>query len=221
MAIYDYDTEIVGEQLTPPLLRQSKLLSYLYVLLSPIQNLWNLIFVEYRTGVIYFNYSGATTYPQFSKVIFSKKIYESIQVTTGNPPTDTNYWVEVSPSFIGVTERLSYNSQTIVLERNLNTYYQNLASVNQIYISNNSIISEVFAMGNSGSTSSSMDNSGSTSTTIMAINPTFNPQYNFTLFFPIALFNTLGNTNPNRELNIRGYVNKFILAGINYNITTY
>jgi len=44
MALYDYDTEVVSEQLTPPTLRESKFLAWLYVLSKPIQNLWSLIF---------------------------------------------------------------------------------------------------------------------------------------------------------------------------------
>ena len=48
MAIYDYDNQIVGEQLTPPVLRTAKQLSWINTLTAAVQNLWSLIFEDYR-----------------------------------------------------------------------------------------------------------------------------------------------------------------------------
>ena len=60
--IYDYDNELVGEQLTPPVLRKTKFLAWLNVITSPVQKLWNTIFIDYKDGSDYPDYDAFTFY---------------------------------------------------------------------------------------------------------------------------------------------------------------
>jgi hypothetical protein len=55
----------------------------------------------------------------------------------------------------------------------------------------------------------------------MPNNATYPAQYNFTINVPSALFATLGNNLTNRENTIRSFADKYVLAGITYNIITY
>lgn len=43
----------------------------------------------------------------------------------------------------------------------------------------------------------------------------------FTLFVPVAVYNALGATNPDRERRFREFSDKYAVAGLVYQITTY
>jgi hypothetical protein len=76
-------------------------------------------------------------------------------------------------------------------------------------------------MGFNGSVSSPMALNSPFTTTYMGLNPNFAVQYNMTINVPLALFNTLGSTAQDRENAIRIIANKYILAGITYEVVTY
>jgi hypothetical protein len=230
MALYDYDNEIVAEQLTPPALRESKFLAWLYVITKPIQNFWSLIFEDYKIGSSYSDYSGATTYDFGDRVLWTDKaIYEATytdadgvaQSFSGEAPSNTLFWTKVNNDFIGVDERIKYNSQLIVLEYALNKWFLNLSATDQIYVNTNAITSNIFLMGETGTYSSTMANSSPFSLYFMPEDATFPTQYNFTINVPAALFTTLGTNSTNRENTVRAFADKYVLSGITYNVTTY
>ena len=43
----------------------------------------------------------------------------------------------------------------------------------------------------------------------------------FSIFVPIAVFNALAGNNTDRENIIRAFADKYVLAGIEYNVITY
>ena len=221
MSIFSFNTSIITEQLLPPLLRKVKFLAWLKVLVAPIQNKWSLIFEDFKNGNPYTDYLILNSYIRGDRVRYEDNaIYECIlNASSGNTPLNSAYWVKVNDTFIGVDERLSYNSQTIILEHSLNKWFRNESATDQIYITTHQIINTVFQMGNNGRYSSTMSNLGGT--TWMGNDPSYTTQYNFTVYIPTALFLTLGTDTANRENNIRGFVDKYNLAGIKYNVTTY
>jgi hypothetical protein len=79
MSIYTYDTEQVSEQLTPPLLRRTKALAWLYTLTSQVQWLWALVFEDYKDGSVYAEYDNSTTYNRLDRVVYiDNKVYECL-----------------------------------------------------------------------------------------------------------------------------------------------
>jgi hypothetical protein len=222
MAIYDYDNQIIGEQLTPPVLRTTKQLAWINTLTAAIQNLWSLIFEDYRVGSVYPDYGFFTQYYVGDRVLFvDKSIYECISNSLNISCLDTTKWVKVNDNFIGSDERVKYNSQLIVLEYALNNWFLNLTATDQIFIATNNITSNLFLMGQTGTYSSTMANSSVFSAYFMPNVASYPTQYNFTINVPLALFTTLGTDNTNRENTIRIFADKYVLSGITYNVTTY
>ena len=230
MAIYDYDNQIVGEQLTPPVLRTAKQLSWINTLTAAVQNLWSLIFEDYRVGSVYPSFNIATIYDFGNKIIWDDKcIYEATctdslgvaQSFSGVYPNNAVFWTKVNDNFIGSDERVKYNSQLIVLEYALNNWFLNLTATDQIFIATNNITSNLFLMGQTGTYSSTMANSSVFSAYFMPNVASYPTQYNFTINVPLALFTTLGTDNTNRENTIRIFADKYVLSGITYNVTTY
>jgi hypothetical protein len=224
MSIYTYDTEQVSEQLTPPLLRRTKALAWLYTLTSQVQWLWALVFEDYKDGSVYAEYDNSTTYNRLDRVVYiDNKVYEClVNSSLGVNPLNTTNWVKINDNYMGAIERIKYNYQIILLERALNRWFRNYTGSNdQIYITTNQITNQIFVMGFNGSVSSPMALNSPFTTTYMGLNPNFAVQYNMTINVPLALFNTLGSTAQDRENAIRIIANKYILAGITYEVVTY
>lgn len=231
MSIYNYNTNTVADQLTPPILRQSKFLSWLYVLVKPISNLWSQVFEDYKTGSVYNNYSSLTTYNFGDKVKWTNNsIYEATYTDSNGlaqsfssiDPSNTTYWTLINENFIGTDERIKINSQIILLEYYLNRWYNIDSLSDQIYIQNLTYVNNVFVMGNSSTYSSTMPNDSNYSETFMGLNPTYpNTSYDFVVWIPNAVWTTLGTNFDNRYNNVAKIVDKYKLSGIKYLIDTY
>ncbi len=229
--IYDFDTDIVVPNLTAPVKRLPKFLAWLKSLTQPIQTAWENLFVDWKTGSDYLDYNGATTYNLGDKIVWSvdKCVYEAASITalgigqsfSGVPPSNPVFWQKLNSNFIGADERITYNSQIIILEHALNKWFQNLTATDQIFINTNSIASNLFLMGETGAYSSAMANNGPFANFFMPNTPNYPTQYNFTINVPAALFATLGTNSTNRENTVRTFADKYVLAGITYNVTTY
>ena len=122
----------------------------------------------------------------------------------------------ISSEFIGVDERIIYSSQKMLFEYLLNRYF----ATTGIYIDNNFIGADNnFVMGASSSSSSSMPNNSAYSDTYMGEQPYYTTSQNdFTIYVPTAFYTGLGTYN---EQLIRAVADKYVLAGITYNVTDY
>ena len=73
------------------------------------------LFLDYKEGTIYLDWVVSTAYTKNTFVKYTNKsIYYCIQSHTSSSiitPLDTEYWYKTQDSFIGVTERMKYNSQ--------------------------------------------------------------------------------------------------------------
>lgn len=225
MAIYDYDVNIIGKQLLPPQLRQVKMLAWIYVLLKPIQWLRDLIFIDYCDGTNYTSWSNLSGYTFGMRVIYLDKCnYECINPlgAAGNSqnPLNPDYWLKIQDNFIGVNQRIRFNSQIIILEHALNKWFRiPNAAVFQIYIVNTPLNNNMI-MGNVGNTSSHMANDSVNSDSFMSNAPTFSVT-DYTIYIPAAVYVNLGNNANDRESNVRQFVNKYNLTGITYTVTSY
>jgi hypothetical protein len=224
MSIYDINFNTQTDNLENPLRRKPKFAAWMHTLMKPLQWLHNLFYIEYVNGSynLYNKYDSLTAYTVGDRVYGEDRgLYECIQLGTGNPTTDTNYWVKILDNFIGLEERRKYTSQIITFEYMLNRWFFNNPADPQIYIRNNNIISNIFLMAPSDPYSSKMSVNDYFATTYMCVDPSYPSTYNFTIYVPAALFATLGNNLNNRESAIRAYADKFVLAGIRYNIDTF
>lgn len=222
--IYDFDVDVSAPELMPPVLRKDAHKAWFKVLLKPIQYLWALIFQEYKEGLSsYSAWTNALGYSVGSRVRYTDKaIYECIQGAFGNTqsPINTLYWVKIQDNFIGANERVKYNSQIIVFEYALNKWFINLFAPDQIYIVTNATSSQMI-MGVTSPYSSTM--AADSIFSIYYMGNSYTPtQYDFTIYFPIALFNALPPVlNTDKVKLIRNFADKYKLAGMTYNIITY
>lgn len=218
MAIYDYNTNTVAEQLSPPTLRGNKFLAWLYVLAKPIQNLHDLIFSDYKVGNVYYNYSNVATYGFTDRVRWADKaIYECIVTTSlGNLPSNTTKWVKVNDVFIGTDERVKYSAQKLLFEQALNTFF----ITSGIYITNNfTTVGNVFVMDTTSEESSIMSYSNDYQPDFMDYTATYSTAlFDYTINVPLVFHTTLG---ANASTIISTYANKYNLAGMQFNVITY
>jgi hypothetical protein len=223
MAIYDIDVDFVSANLIPPQLRKPKMLAWLQTLGFNLKA-FDRIFNWFRTSNLStwaYVYDVSTTYGLNTAVIYednSVYMYINTTSTSGNLPSDPNYWVLVQSNFIGVDKRIGANAQKIVFEFTLNRWFRTTG----IYITNTTTFTTPFVMGTSGALSSSMP-----------INSTFQLQYlgnsytytsslsDYTIFVPVAFFTTLGTTALNRENAVRNFADLYNLAGMTYTVQTY
>jgi hypothetical protein len=217
MAIYDYDNEIVAEQLTPPTLRESKFLAWLYVITKPIQNFWSLIFQDYKIGSNYPDFGFFTQYYVGDRVLFADKaIYECIKNSLNNSCLDNVFWTKVNDIFIGTDERVKYSAQKLLFEYALNKFF----ITSGIYITNNFIdVGDVFVMDTDSTESSVMPLDSFYQEDYMDLTATYaSGIYDYTIFVPISDYTTLG---ASANAIIRTFADKYNLAGMQYNIRTY
>lgn len=224
MSIYGFDTDYISEKLVPPLLRATKRLAWIRVLVANIQQKYNDIFgvQSYYNGFYYANWSSVTAYVVGNRVKFGIAIYECIEDNTGlSPEVNTDEWLLIEPDFVGADERVKYNGGKMVLEYVLNRYLNTTATtIPTIYIQTNTVDVNGFYMGVDGISELGELGTNTSQNDFLGTSYTLN-QYCFTIYVPAALYTTLGTSAANRENRVRNVADKYVIAGINYNVTTY
>lgn len=224
MSIYSIDFAKRVVQLLPPDKRFTKHIAWVKALMKPLQWFRDLWFGEYLTGSTAGQWNSGVTYAKYARVRYSKSIYESlVDGNVNNLPTDTAYWMQVQENFIGLQERILYNSQKLVLEFALNkwfdTTFRQPPAQPDIYITRNAIGVDVFRVG--GVESNSSISFGNVSSEYVVNQYSFAAQPNFTINIPVAVFNALDPTGQNNENIVRDFVNRYVAAGLLYTIQTY
>jgi hypothetical protein len=225
--IYDIDFEIQEENLNVPTKRKPKTTAFLNALMYPLQWIRDLLFEDYVNGAIYPPWGGFQLHPVGERVTWEDKSnYECIVQNfgfTGMEPSggvdSAIYWIKIQDNFMGANQRARFNSQIIILEHALNKWFRVPTIDPQIYLGNN-YNPNTFLLGTSGIYSSPLASNSAFTVAYLGNAPTFTAT-DFTVYVPVVLFATLGNTVQNRENNVRRFVDKYRLAGIAYNVTTY
>lgn len=226
MAFYEIDTDYVGGQLTPPKLRKDKQLSWVKVLLINLF-LFNNIFKKYREGSNDPGYNVLSNYSLNDTVVWTDKsvyIYSNSVASTGNLPSDSNYWTLLQNVFIGSNERVKYNSQKLLFEYALNKFFMVSAlPAPQIYITNNFInAGNNFLMNTSSVQSSVMPLNSLYQGDYMGLFPTYTTNTNdYTIFVPVVVYTALGTNVLNREFAIRRFADIYNLSGMRYSVVSY
>lgn len=225
MSIYNITYSIVSNLLNVPNKRKEKFIAWFAVLHKPLQWLNDLFADDYYAGQLYADFNPFAIYTPGIRITYTDNrnyefIFDNPFAVSGMPPDGfPDYWMVIQDNFIGANDRVKFNSQIIMIEWELNVWYKNPLPANQIYLGINANPAN-FWLGASGQTSSTMSKLSQYSTSYLANINTINGN-DFTIYVPIALFNTLGTNTANRENNVRRFVNKYKLAGITYNVTTY
>lgn len=231
--IYDIDFNLQADNLNHPNRRKTKFSAFLHSLVYPLQRLHDFFFDYYVAGGTYTDFNVLTTYNFGDRVIWDDKcIYEASYVdTTGIPqsfngiyPNNTAFWIKVNDTFIGVDERVKYNSQKLLFEYALNRFFRVAAlPADQIYITNNFIDAGVnFLMNTSSIESSLMPLNSVYQIHYMGLMPTYQTSvYDYTIFVPDAVYTALGSTANDREYAIRNFADKYNLAGMQYDVQSY
>lgn len=228
MSIYDYDTDLFNQQMTPPTKRLTKFNAWGKAVLTQLQYTIDLIFGNYADGDISADYSNVTVYSIGDRVRYTdKSVYEYINDTpdSGNAPTDVLYWRKILQTYVGVRERAKYNAQKMVYEYALNKWFNTTfrlpsVGVSDIYIVTNTVDINYFVSGVDGASSSGAAISGAKSVEFVGTSYTYSGNY-YTIFVPVAVFTALGSTLAEREAQITNFADRINLAGLTYNIDTY
>ncbi|HSY75815.1 MAG TPA: hypothetical protein VK890_03095, partial [Bacteroidia bacterium] len=119
MSIYDitYDTKAV--EWLPPDKRNPTMVAFIRSLFAEIKYLANKILNIYRLGGAFNPYVPNHYYPAGALVVQKQVVYESITGQNNTEPPSAN-WAVYLPSFIGVDDRVKFNSVKLTLEYALN-----------------------------------------------------------------------------------------------------
>lgn len=222
--MYNINYLFVMSQLLAPDKRSKSVIALNSPAFKELQSINSDLFETYKSFQSIVLWDSGTEYSINDRVTYQKAIYKSLKdANTGNP-TDPKSWQLVSPNFFGTENRIRINSQKLVLEYALNTWFGTTflqpPGVSDIFISNiPSTGIAPFLVGTSGINSSYTTTVSSDA--FIGINASFSQSSAFAVHVPIAVFNALGDTDSIRENIIREFVNKFVLCGVNYDVLTY
>lgn len=235
MSIYSQTYSLIWNKLLPPSLRQVIWKAWGVAIMSPMQWLRDLFFDDYADGSSAADWVSAAAYSFGDRVRYiDNSVYELITVAgitgiTDGPDVDTDNWIKVLDTWIGLRERSKYNSQKLLLEFILNKYFRvAIPPSDQIYITNNQNINTNFWLSNGGADSltSYMAKTGVRQRFFMGNAYTqYNP-YSFTIFVPVAEYALItaqipaGSPSTADDI-IRAIADKYVQAGRLYDIQTY
>lgn len=224
MSIYDIDYKEKVRQLLPPDKRKPIMRAWLNALMVPMQWLRDLWLGDYRIDSSGLPWINTTTYSIGDRVTYKGSAYESIVAgNLGNTPTDQTKWAVVQQNFIGVFERVLYKGNKLLFEFAINkffgTVFRQPNNVSDIFITVYPKPPSVFVIGESEPFSSKIFTNTSSEFIVDAYS--FSTYFNMTIFVPLAVFNALDIDPLNREKIIRNFADRYIIAGIKYNVLTY
>lgn len=223
MSLYDFDIQASAQQVLPPDKRTKNNLLFLKILIKPVQYLRELFLGSYVSGATAATWSNATTYAKYDQVIYNKQLFKSLKNSNTDNPLVQSSWVMIQNNFIGVSERVYYSGQKLVLEYALNkwfgTTFRQPPSVSDIYIVRNSIGINAFIVGGSDQNSSIVYSDSSSEFVVNTF--TLVPPSNFTIYCPSAVYAALDVSSLNNEKIFRSFVDRYIPAGVTYSIQTY
>ena len=225
---YDCDYNLQAYRVTPTAKRQDIVLSFNYCNVAPLVWQQGIFFDKYLNGSSYSAYSNVTAYTRGDRVNYQNRVYECTNDTTGNLPIDRNYWYQILGDFRGVTERIKYNCQKLMIEWVLNkwfgtTFNQPSAGNSDIYIVDNvrdtdtflvaatSVLDGVFITSETPESAALMDD-------YIGETPTYSFGANFEVFYPVA---TITSTTSDEYYQLVNLVNKYKIYGSTVEYTSY
>lgn len=252
MSIYDVDIANQTVLLLPPTKRKALTLQWLGIFGNKLQYLHDLVFGDYLTGNKDGQWQASTTYTYLKRVRYRDNAIYEVNNTAGvnsiiPPPqdiySDTNTsgnWIKVQDNFIGLQERVKYNSQKLVFEFALNKWFNgtfrqstgwdisgNPMPISDIFISAQPVDDHSFVFG-VDETDSSAIYSTDTDQLIKAVigNTYLVNSYAFSINIPTALYDATIPSDPsgktvNKDNKVRAFADNYALGSKTYNIILY
>jgi hypothetical protein len=228
------NTDTFAVNFLPPKKRLPIYKAWTKTLVKPLQVLYNTMFGTFKDGNAAALYSGATAYAVGNQVKYTdKSVYQCWVASTGNLPTNTNYWFKIQDNFVGIEPRCKYNAQHILFEWALNewfgTTFVNVPGDSDIYIDAGAADLGAFYVGLTETESSYVVFDEPEATAFVQALDLTTAGVSFTINVPIAVANalttetanTVPNISANRENIIRQIADLYNYAGITYNVITY
>lgn len=220
--LFNIDFTRFATQMLPPDKRNPVLMALLNAFLVPLQWASQHRIVEFGAGSFAAAWSNITTYNKYDQVILNKVVYQSLISGNTSSPLTSN-WAIIQSNFIGLNERIQYNGECLVLTYALNkwfgTIFRQPPAISDIYINTNVLVTPIFRVGKTEAVSSSISTIGSSE--FIGISDGITSQINLSIFVPIAVYNALDVTLINNDKIFRNFADRYIPAGIVYQITTY
>jgi hypothetical protein len=226
--IYDVNFFQTAQELSPSFRRTKEEFEGLNAAFAEPMNDLNLIFKWYREGSTAPDYSNVTVYNFGDVVKYAKVIYLRNEITDGYSagiePTNFTFFTKIIDLFIGVDERVKYQSQKIVFEYALNRFFETTFRqpplVSDIYITRDFSDLTDFWIAETDIATATVGETD-TDTTYVDEDETTRSAYDYVIKFPLAAYNALASTNPTREKIVRVFADKINAAGFKYIIQTY
>ena len=218
MGLFDVDFKYLSEALSPVKYRTGSFTGWLYSLLKPIEWVHNSIFKGTKDGLFQRSkWSNVTAFTVGQLTQYGESIYYcDVSNTNKIPNTSPQYWSLYVPDRLGVNERIRITGQKRILEYELNrrfktftvTFPQN-PLIPDIYIQNTPTL-PLFVIGleQSSGIFTAGQHDGIFKDPLLLSN-------NFTVYVPTTKYTEYG------EKAIRQEVDKYLTAGLNYNVVTY
>lgn len=219
--MYAFDIDYLTEKLTPPQLRQIRIIAFLKVICRPLQLIWKNT-EKYFNGSGYAVWSNATTYFRGDKVRYGYEIYDALQGSTNEVPfNNPDYWLMINKDFVGLDARVRFNGGKMLFEYILNLYLNTTYStIPTIYTTRNSVDVNGFFMGTDGNSELGELGKENNQDDFLGTTATIN-QYAMTIYVPAALYASLATTTADREARVRNIADRYVYAGIQYNVVQY
>lgn len=208
--------------------------AWVKTLIKPLQILYDTMFGTFKDGNSAADWDVLTAYSVGDQVKYTdKSIYQCWVASTGNLPTDTDYWFKIQDKFVGIEPRCKYNAQHLLFEWALNewfgTTFVNTPGDSDIYIDASAANLGAFYVGYTTTESSFVVYEDSEATSFIQALDLTTAGVSFSIYVPIAVANALTNEAPdsvpnistNRENIIRQIADLYCYAGITYDVITY
>lgn len=240
MATPDIDFIEFGIEMLPPNKRIPNWMAWIYGCISQLYRLNN-IFYRFINGTPAQYWNSSTTYPYDRDIIYDYKVYRSLVVGNINnqPDISQTQWQLVQNSFIGMKERGHYSYPRLTLEWVLNRYFKRFLTLNgyvgfvqpdspttpthsSIYITNVTPLNATFLVAPTEIGCDSVSTNVSTGfvTNTEIFNTISTCQFNINI--PSSVFTAIyPSSSIIAESIIRKIMDKYVIAGVYYNIVTY
>jgi len=221
--MYILDYFIAVSDLLVPDKREPNIIAFNDGLVGNTAQLHTNLFSTYKNAQFAITAWSAGTYSRNALVRYGKSVFISSVSRNTDEPSFSDNWVLVSDNYLGTDFRLSIRGEKLILEYALNTWFETTfrqpTAVSDIYITTNTILNDIFRVGQNELSSSKV--STLRSTELVGNAYTFTAQYNLTIHIPVAVYDALATTADARESIVRNFADKYINAGLLYNIVTY
>lgn len=219
--MYVFNTTYLIEKLTPPVLRKVRVLAYLRVLLASLQIKWNDI-LEYFGGSNYSTWAASDPYLKGDRIKYGYAIYEALIANTNiTPYGNESTWLIINKDFVGIDAKVRFNGQKMIFEYVLNLYLNTTATtIPLIYTTRNNVDTNGFYLGVDGDSSFGELGLDSNQNDYLGTSYIIG-QYAMSIYVPLSIYNSLASSPADRESRVRNIADRYIVAGINYNVLTY